>query len=93
MNDNDWINDPSLKNINPSKLQALLSMTEQGQGIQQKELLPFLMAAASKSKSAGTSFSSEETSLILDVLKQGKTPEEIARIEKMCALVNMMKRR
>lgn len=93
MNDNDWIHDPSLKNINPSKLQALLSMSEQGQGLQQKELLPFLMAAASKSKSAGTSFSSEETSLILDVLKQGKTPEEIARIEKMCALVNMMKRR
>lgn len=91
-NQNDWINNPALKNIDAAKLQMLLSMAEQGKGKQQKELLPFLMAAASKSQAGGTTFSNEETNLILDVLKQGKSPEEIARIEKVCALVQMMKR-
>lgn len=93
MNKNNWINDPSLKNIDASKLQMLLSMSEQGQGMQQKELLPFLMAAASKSQSTGNSFSSDETDLILNVLKQGRTSEEIAKIEKVCTLVKMMKQK
>lgn len=89
----EWTQDPALKNIDAAKLQMLLSLAEQGKGKSQKELLPFLMAAASKSKSGGTSFSKEETDLILDVLKQGKSPEEIARIEKVRSLVQMMKGR
>lgn len=92
-NGNDWVNNPSLKNIDTAKLQMLLSMAEQGKGLSQKELLPFLMTAASNSKSNGASFSKDETDLILDVLKQGKSAEEIARIDKVRSLIQMMKSR
>lgn len=88
-----WIHNPALKNIDASKLQMLLSMADQGKGKSQNELLPFLMAAASNSRSGGASFSQEEADLILDVLKQGKSPEEIAKIDRVRSLVQMMKSR
>lgn len=89
--DANWIHHPSLQQIDASKLQMLLSLANQGQGIKQNELLPFLMAAASQSRTNGTSFSREETDLILNVLKQGKSPEETARIDRLVSLVQQMR--
>lgn len=90
-NDFSWMNNPALKNIDAAKLQMLMTLANQGKGKSQKELLPFLMAAASQTKSSGNSFTNEETNLILEVLKQGKSPEETAKIEQMVSLVQRMK--
>ncbi len=90
--DNGWINHPSLQHIDASKLQMLLSMADQGRGMKQNELLPFLMAAASRSRTNGTAFSREETDLILNVLKQGRSPEETARIDRLVSLVQQMQK-
>ena len=49
------------------------------------------MTAASQAKSSGNSFTNDETNLILEVLKQGKSPEETAKIEQMVSLVQKMK--
>ncbi|MDO4344137.1 MAG: hypothetical protein Q4C50_04970 [Eubacteriales bacterium] len=92
-NDFSWMNNPALKNIDAAKLQMLMTMAAQGKGKSQNELLPFLMTAASKSKAGGTSFTREETDLILNVLKQGKSPEEIAKMEQMVSLIRQMKPR
>ena len=91
MSETDWMNDPNLKNIDPEKLQMLMSMTEQTAGKKQNELLPFLMAAASQTKSKGMSFSSEETDAIIEVMKMGKSPEEVANIEKIRMMMKLMK--
>ena len=88
----EWMNHPSLKNIDPVKLQMLMSLADQGKNKSQKELLPFLMAAAAQSRSCQNTFSREETDLILNVLKQGRSPEEIARIDQMTDLIRRMKR-
>lgn len=93
MNQTDWVHNPALKNIDSEKLQSLLSMAEQGKHLSQKELLPFLMAAASKSQSDHTTFSGDETELILNVLKQGKSKEEIEKIDRIRSLFSLMKRR
>ena len=90
-NDFSWMNNPALKNIDASKLQMLMTLADQGKGKSQKELLPFLMAAASQTTSSGKSFTNEETNLILEVLKQGKSPEETAKIEQMVSLIQKMK--
>lgn len=90
-NDFSWMNHPSLKNIDAAKMQMLMTLANQGKGKSQKELLPFLMAAASQSKASGNSFTNEETNLILEVLKQGKSPEESAKIDQMVSLVQKMK--
>ena len=87
-----WMNNPALKNIDASKLQMLMSMANQGMGKSQNELLPFLMAAASQSKASGNSFSSNEVDIIINAIKQGKSPEETARIDQIISLMQQMRR-
>lgn len=93
MSQESWMNHPSLNHIDPAKLQMLTSLADQARGKSQKELLPFLMAAASESRSGNMSFNSSETETILNVLKSGKTPQEIERIDKLCTLIKQVQRK
>lgn len=91
MSDNSWMNNPNLSGIDPAKLQMLMSMSEQTAGKSQNEMLPFLMAAASQSKSKGMSFSPDETDAIIEVLKMGKSPEEVAKIDRLRMMMRLVK--
>ncbi|MGI6017256.1 MAG: hypothetical protein ACOX8M_00380 [Marvinbryantia sp.] len=86
-----WMNDPSLKGIDTAKLQMLMQFAAQGKGKSQNDLLPFLMTAVKQSQSNGTSFSSQEADLIINVMKQGKSPEEIAKIDRMLTMLRQMR--
>ncbi len=88
-----WINDPSLKGIDHTKLQMLMQFAAQGKGKSQHDLLPFLMAAARQSQSNGTSFSSQEADLIINVMKQGKSPEETAKIDRMLTMLRQIRKK
>ena len=90
--DADWMNHPNLAGIDPAKLAMLQSLASQGSQKSQKELLPFLMAAASSSKKNGTQISHDEMDLIVEVLKAGKSKEEIAKIDQMLQIMKMMKK-
>ena len=57
----------------------------------QNELMPFLMAVAARSRQNGMTFTPEETNLIIEVMKQGKSKEEIARIEKIRMMMRQIK--
>ena len=72
----------------PEALEMLQNLAEQGSGKSPADLLPFLMGAAAQGKSSGLNFSSEEISAVLEVLKMGKSPEEISKIDR---IVNLMK--
>lgn len=92
--DQSWINNPSLGGIDKSKLEMLSQFVSQGQSQtkSQSDLMPFLMMAANSSKEKGMQFSSNEMDMILEVLKMGKSSEEVAQMEKMIMLMRMMKR-
>ncbi len=92
MSDNSWMNNPALGGIDPAKLQMLSSLAEQAQGKSQNELLPFLMAAMSQSQSNHMSFNSAETEAIINVMKIGKSPQQIQQIDRMCAMIKQFKR-
>lgn len=92
MNDNSWMNNPALGGIDPAKLQMLSSLAEQAQGKSHNELLPFLMAAMSQSQSNQMSFNSAETEAIINVMKIGKTPQQIQQIDRMIAMVKSFRR-
>ena len=77
-----WMNDSRLSGIDPAKLQMLFSMSGQGASKSQNELMPFLMAVAARSRQNGMTFTPEETNLIIEVMKQGKSKEEIAQFTK-----------
>lgn len=85
----DLKDNPALKNIDPERLQTLLSLADQAKGKSQAELLPFLMAASGSGK---LRFSPEEMEAIIGVMKIGKSPQEIRKIDKMCALFKQLKR-
>ena len=91
--DHNWIHDKDLAGIDPQKLQTLAPLSEQGHGLGQKELLPFLMAAASRTGKQSISFSNQEMQLILTVLKKDKSPEEQAKMDRLFALMQQMQHR
>ena len=55
--------------------------------LSQKELLPFLMALAQKSKSSNISFSKEEMNAIIEAIKKHSSPAEIAKINQIMKLM------
>lgn len=90
--DTSWINNPALAGIDPAKLQMLISLADQAQGKGQSELMPFLMAAASQSQSNNMSFQPSEIDAIIEVLKIGKSPQEIQRIDRICAMMKQFRK-
>ena len=88
----DWMKSANVDGIDPLKLQMLDSIASQGSQKGMSELLPFLMSSLSNTqkKSKNFSFTSKEMNCIIEALKQNKTPEETARIERMLQLVKMM---
>ena len=86
------MNNPALGGIDPAKLQMLSSLAAQAHGKSQNELLPFLMAAMSQSQSNHMSFNSAETEAIINVMKMGKSPQQIQQIDRMIAMVKSFKR-
>ena len=91
--DSNWMHDQSLSGIDPRKLEQLSALAQQGKGLGQKELLPFLMAAASRTGKQSISFSNQEMQLILTVLKKDKSPEEQAKMDRLFALMQQMQHR
>lgn len=89
MND-DWRNNPRLADIDPSKLDMLQSLAQQGSTKSVNDMLPFLMGAAAKGKKGGLKFNADEISAIIEVLKMGKSPEEIQRLDKIINLMKMI---
>ena len=82
LNDN-WINNPKLADID--------SLASQGNTKGAGELLPFLLGAASQGKKSGMNFSASEISTIIDVLKAGKSPQEIQKLDKVVQLMKMIR--
>lgn len=91
--DDNWMNHDSLQGIDPAKLQMLSQMTSQGQQQtkSQSDLMPFLMMAANSSREKGMQFSGQEMDMIINVLKMGKSPEEVAQMDKMLMLLKMLR--
>lgn len=92
MSDESWMNNPALGGIDPAKLQMLSALAEQAKGKNQNEMLPFLMSLASQPKSENMSFNSSEADAIINVMKMGKSPQEVARIDKICAIMKQFRK-
>lgn len=89
----DWMNHPGLSGIDPSKMALLQNLVSQGAGKSQNEMLNFLTGAANTSQQQGLQFTPDEMDMVVEVLKAGKSPQEIAKINRMVGLLKMMKKR
>ena len=86
----DWINDPMLQNMDPLKIELIKTAAAQVDGKNSKALPPILMSLIMSANRKGIRFSSEEMTLILSLLKQGKSPQEQQQIDKTVDMVSSM---
>lgn len=84
---NEWMNNPQLNNIDPIKMELIHRAAAQTQGKSGKDMAPIMMALITTANKKGIRFTSEEISLILDILKEGKSKEEQAQIDRMIQMV------
>ncbi len=89
----DWMNDPLLKDMDPVKKELFMTAASQVAGKSGNAMATVMMQLIMKARKKGIQFTPEEMSLILQVLKQGKSPAEQQNIDKTVQLVmSMMKK-
>lgn len=93
MANNKWMDDPVLEGISTEKLKILTEIVENSEGKNAKELMAYFIKSTASAANEGIYFNNDETELILNVLKQGMTDEELKRIDTLRKLANMMSRK
>ncbi len=86
MANQDWFKDKRIAHIDPVKLQFLQKLVFEMQNLSDKEKLPFLMALATSTKKKNISFDEEEVTLIIEVIKDYSSPEELSKVNKILSM-------
>ena len=86
----DWMNNPLLKNMDPIKLELIKTAAHQTAGKSGNSLAPVLMSLITSATRKGIRFSSEEITMILNILKEGKSSQEHMQIEQTVQMVSSM---
>ncbi|MGN0331549.1 MAG: hypothetical protein ACI4D9_00740 [Lachnospiraceae bacterium] len=84
---NEWINHPAMKNIDPAKLELIRAAAKQTEGKRGKAMAPIMMALITSANKKGIQFTPDEVSLIISILKEGKSEKEQAQIEQTIKMV------
>ena len=79
----EWMNDASLKDISPKKLDFLEKMFKETQGKSQKELMSMLMPMMQKARQEHLTFTPAEMNAAITAIKKHSTPEEVAKMDKI----------
>ncbi len=83
---NNWMQDESLKNIDPYKLEFLQALVFESSNLKKEQMLPFLMAVAKRGQEKNVSFSDDEINAVVKVLRKYASPQELSKIEKVMAM-------
>lgn len=84
-----WMEHPSLKNMDPRKKSILKEIMEEAKGKPMNQSLPILLSAQAKLKAQSLFFTQEETTTIMLLLTQNMSPEDHAKVERMKSFMNM----
>lgn len=83
----EWMKNPTIQNLDPLKLELMKTAFERTKGKTGRNLAPVMMSLITQANRKGIRFSEEEITLILEILKEGKSQEEQARIDQMVSFV------
>ncbi len=67
--------------MDPKKIFLLTKISEKIEGRSQQEILPILMAAMTSARKQNISFTPSEFELLFSILKEGKSEQEIHKID------------
>ncbi len=82
------MNPNQLRNIPAAKLRIILDLMEASRRKGTDSIMPLLMQANQKMQQQGLQFTPNESQLILDLLKEDMTPDEIRRLEMMQSIIS-----
>ena len=91
--DNEWMNNPAMKNIDPAKLELIRMAASKTSGKTGKELAPVMLALITSANKQGIQFTPDEVTLILEILKQGKSKEEQEQIDRTVQMTSSIFKR
>lgn len=86
----DWLNDPALQNMDPVKKELFKTAAAQTAGKSGNSMASTLMSIITTANRKGIRFTSEEITLILKIMKQGKSPQEQQQIDRTVQMVTSM---
>lgn len=84
---NEWMNNPKIRSMDPVKLELLKAAAAQTSGKSGKNLAPVMLALITNANKQGIRFSPDETSLIIEILKEGRPKQEQEQIERTLQMV------
>ncbi len=79
---NNWMEHPAMKNIDPVKLELIKMAAERTKGKTGNSLASVLLTLITSAKKKNIQFTSDEVAFIMEIMKEGKTPDEAAQIDK-----------
>ena len=91
---NEWMNNPLFENLDPVKRELIQMVAEKTAGKSGSAMATAMMSLVTSANKKGIQFTPEEMTLILDMLKDGKSPQEKAKIDQTVKFVmGMMQKR
>ncbi len=75
-----WKNHPALAGMDPKKIFLLTKISEKIEGKSEQDILPVLMAAMSSARKQNISFTADEFEILFTILKEGKSEQEVRKI-------------
>lgn len=87
---NEWINHPAMKNMDPMKLELIKTAAAQTRGKSGKSLAPVMMSLITGAGKRGIRFTPDEMSMVIAVLKEGKSQKEQEQIDQMLKMMRGM---
>ena len=87
---NEWMDHPAMKNIDPAKLELIKMAAQKTSGKSGRDLAPVMLALITSANKQGIRFSPDEVSLILEILKDGKSKEEQAQIDRTMRMTSLL---
>lgn len=88
-----WLNHPGLKNIDPLKLELIKTAVSSTSDKTGNALAPVLLSLITAANRKGIQFSPDEIILIMEIMKEGKTPSERAQIDKTAQMIQTILKR
>lgn len=87
---NNWMEHPLLQKMDPAKLELIRTAATKTNGKSGNDLAPILLALITNANKKGIRFSPDEISLILELLKEGKSKEEQMQIDKTVRMASSL---
>lgn len=82
---------PALSNLSPEKLNFLMNFANAKKPVKMQEMLPFLMTSMNQAKKDNIQFTSSESDLLIEILKQNLSPEESHKVDMMMRIMHPKK--